>query len=303
MNKIKTSVIRIDAYKDVTDMKKTSRYLLIAALVGCLSPALFASPVTIDHSTGHIEVAVQINGKGPYKFLLDTGATGHGRIDSKIARELFLPVTGQTLNDDGSGRNLTIVNQHRIDSLLVGDRMFYDLSFMAQNFHEAEATDMHIDGILGFELFENLLLTIDYKFHHIYFTEGALSPDDPHTISFDPGESKKRCFIPVKIGNTTFMAVLDTGNQGGLTVPHRIVRQLDLAGRPQVYGYAKTTNNEYTLYESDPVAPVEIAGFTLPEVTVKSARFWRTPNIGYQLLCDFVITIDQKNHLVCMRRP
>ena len=37
--------------------------------------------IPIKHSSGHITVDIEINGQGPFKFLLDTGASGEGRID------------------------------------------------------------------------------------------------------------------------------------------------------------------------------------------------------------------------------
>src|SRR5688572_31876065 len=40
-------------------------------------------------------VEVTIGGKGPYKFAIDTGAQGHGRISAELAEELRLPKVGE----------------------------------------------------------------------------------------------------------------------------------------------------------------------------------------------------------------
>jgi hypothetical protein len=40
-------------------------------------------------------VEVTIGGKGPYKFAIDTGAQGHGRISTALAEELGLPKVGE----------------------------------------------------------------------------------------------------------------------------------------------------------------------------------------------------------------
>src|SRR3990170_3481225 len=40
-------------------------------------------------------VEVRIGGKGPYRFAIDTGAEGHGRISAALAEELGLPKIGE----------------------------------------------------------------------------------------------------------------------------------------------------------------------------------------------------------------
>src|SRR6478609_11174843 len=40
-------------------------------------------------------VEVTIGGKGPYKFAIDTGAQGHGRISTALAEQLGLPKVGE----------------------------------------------------------------------------------------------------------------------------------------------------------------------------------------------------------------
>jgi len=40
-------------------------------------------------------VEIKIGGKGPYRFAIDTGAQGHGRISAELAEELGLPEVGE----------------------------------------------------------------------------------------------------------------------------------------------------------------------------------------------------------------
>src|SRR6266571_4156589 len=49
---------------------------------------LFASPTTRDH-IGRVVVPVMINGHGPFRFIVDTGAN-HSTISPGLARELGL---------------------------------------------------------------------------------------------------------------------------------------------------------------------------------------------------------------------
>ena len=60
--------------------------------------------VEMDHASGHIVLEATVQGKGPYLFLLDTGAAGHGRIDRSLVDELGIEIVGEIEASDGSGR-------------------------------------------------------------------------------------------------------------------------------------------------------------------------------------------------------
>src|SRR5262245_44190276 len=64
---------------------------------------ILKSPVTVDFDTaaGKSVVEVKINGQGPYRFFLDTGAGGMV-INGDLAKELKLPIIGSTELGDPS---------------------------------------------------------------------------------------------------------------------------------------------------------------------------------------------------------
>src|SRR5205814_272541 len=66
-----------------------------------LLPAAGVASVPLDVKSGRPVVDVLINGKGPYRFIVDTGAS-HSVIDSALAKELGLPVLGETHMGDPS---------------------------------------------------------------------------------------------------------------------------------------------------------------------------------------------------------
>src|SRR5262245_22507205 len=80
--------------------------------------------VQFDASSGHIVVPVEVNGNGPYLFVLDTGAQGHGRIDPALVTELKLPNVGDAHAADGTQKNTRTVDLVRIDPLRVGHDLF-----------------------------------------------------------------------------------------------------------------------------------------------------------------------------------
>src|SRR5580704_18446199 len=54
-------------------------------------PTLFASPTTRDH-IGRIVAPVMVNGRGPYRFIIDTGASD-STVSPDLARTLGLQPT------------------------------------------------------------------------------------------------------------------------------------------------------------------------------------------------------------------
>src|SRR6188508_2577354 len=54
---------------------------------GCASVPILPGAIPV--------VEVTIGGKGPYKFAIDTGAQGHGRISTALAEQLGLPKVGE----------------------------------------------------------------------------------------------------------------------------------------------------------------------------------------------------------------
>ena len=59
----------------------------LAATGGCASVPILRASIPV--------VEVRIGGKGPYRFAIDTGAQGHGRISTALAEELGLPKVGE----------------------------------------------------------------------------------------------------------------------------------------------------------------------------------------------------------------
>src|SRR5690349_25175925 len=56
--------------------------------------------VPFELSKGHIFVSAFVNGRGPYRFGLDTGASGMGRVDDRLTAELSLPAAGEAETSD-----------------------------------------------------------------------------------------------------------------------------------------------------------------------------------------------------------
>ncbi|HET7496780.1 MAG TPA: serine hydrolase, partial [Candidatus Eisenbacteria bacterium] len=78
---------------------------------------------------GHLaSVEVTLNGQGPFRFAIDTGAAGCLRIDEAVARKLGLPVVGEARVGDPSGKNMKTAEIVAVDSLAAGGARFAGLT-------------------------------------------------------------------------------------------------------------------------------------------------------------------------------
>lgn len=95
-------------------------FLLSVTALGQTQPTPKAKPITIpfEINMGRIYVDAFVNQRGPFRFMVDTGASGYARVDAKLVKELNLAITGEITNSDGINRVplLTVT----LDSLSIG---------------------------------------------------------------------------------------------------------------------------------------------------------------------------------------
>src|SRR5262245_27551371 len=74
---------------------------------------------------GSIYVEAFVEGQGPFRFEVDTGASGAGRVDLRLVEKLHLRVTGTTTNSDlVNTANISTVS---LKSLRIGSLQRHDV--------------------------------------------------------------------------------------------------------------------------------------------------------------------------------
>jgi len=63
-----------------------------------------AHSAQMEVTRGRPYVMVTINGKGPFRFIVDTGTGGDAIITSELAQQLDLPLAGQARLNDPTGQ-------------------------------------------------------------------------------------------------------------------------------------------------------------------------------------------------------
>jgi hypothetical protein len=103
----------------------------------------------------------RINGAGPFRFAVDTGASSSA-ISLSLAQRLRLPRGMAVPMMGASGQSEAYMTS--ADSFEFGNRTFRGFQFASGAFFEplSAAVGVNIDGVLGANAFQGLALTIDY---------------------------------------------------------------------------------------------------------------------------------------------
>jgi len=249
--------------------------------------------VALELVDGMPTIIAMVNGRGPYRFGVDTGAAGYLRVSPAVATALGLQQVGEARAGDPSGRNPITIPVYRVESLAFGGLTFTGIS--STPLPQLGPRTARLDGIVGIGFFERLLLTIDYGGLRLIAEPGALPPAngrDVVDVTFD----RTLISVPLRIGETVHNVHLDTGNTAQpLFFPAETVATLPTRGAPRVIGRARTVSQVVEISSVDLDAPVTIGTTRLPVTTVGFPAVAPPGNIGSLALQGMALTVDYAN--------
>jgi hypothetical protein len=248
---------------------------------------------------GRPVVEIKINGQGPYRFILDTGAVTTV-VSDELSRELSLtPPAGVQVASVGGGPAPTIVVIH---DLRIGDATLEGLIAAAAPLGGLLNGEDAPRGILSAANFPGCLLTYDYPGKRILIKRGALEAADSRSI-FQYSEDQVLPTVPVRIAGHDTQVHLDTGSPFGLVLPVKFLTELPLASPPKEAGRVHTGGGEFPVSSARVDGTIELGKYKLDldEVRFSDARPGPGPtvgNIGYDVLRHFVVTLDSRNRRI-----
>jgi predicted aspartyl protease len=104
-----------------------------------------------------VVVPVSLNGRGGYKFLLDTGAT-NSILSIHVADQLGLPAQRHTTLLTAGGTLLVTV--HTVKIMQIGNAQITDVHIAVAGVDLFQK--LHVDGILGADYLKQFKVSIDY---------------------------------------------------------------------------------------------------------------------------------------------
>ncbi len=250
--------------------------------------------IPFDITTGRPVIELMINGKGPYRFIFDTGASG-SVIDDSVAQALGLEVKGEVRVGSPGTDKTTKANLVNLN-ITLGSEHFENYQMVSMPGIKAK---VNVDGIISYSMLSGFLLKIDYPNSKLEIYTDEL--EKSNSISYTSPD--RIITIKINVDGNEIDCHLDTGSKFGFTLPSDIVSKLKLKYEPVEGPKKKTMNGEILTKQTQLDGSITFGGITFidPEFDF-TEQFSNFGNLGYQILKQLSVTIDQKNHLIKFER-
>ena len=206
-----------------------------------LPPAVFDPSLAIGGDEvkarkveSRLSVEVTINGRGPYRFIVDSGADTSA-IGLNIAKTLELPLGTPVVLNGMTARN--IVDRVRVADLTLGPTTIRDVQLPA-----LREVDMGGDGMIGIDALVEQRLMMDFDKHLIKVEDARIRAKPmPGEIVITARRQRGQLILAeVRASDQTLDAIIDTGTEitvGNIALRNKLlrnsraqVRTLDMIG-------------------------------------------------------------------------
>lgn len=238
-------------------------------------------------------VQVYVGEVGPYDFLIDTGASV-SVVDTKIASELGLEVVGNMeIGAPGGAQvasDMVSLPEFRVNGLTIKGST--PLVFSME-----QMTAGVMQGVLGMDLFREVLLSIDAKRGIATVSRNSLDPDSPEVIKYD--DSQGRMIFNINVMGRPVRTQIDTGSPAGFTLPADLQDQLPTDAESGSTATVQLVGSQREVTRLRLNGGITFAGvhYENPEVSFMRPSP-HTGNIGQKILSDMIISVDQRNSLL-----
>ena len=258
--------------------------------------ALVSFQTTISFVGHFVTLPMTIDGRGPYTFALDTGASG-AVLSKPVEDALQLPVVDH-VQVVGLG-SATVKQPMVMLSLAAGAQRFDPVKAAVSDL--PVNGDESIDGIVGLDLFKGMLLTIDYP-------SGTITAERGRLMSGYPGVTalSMRHGIPSVSGTVDGRSVafdIDTGSNGGVALATKFEQQLDFLSEPKPIGQARGVGGTMTVDAGTINGDLVFDGFRVHDPQIAFLPLSGDGNLGYGILKGYAITFDVQDRLVRFASP
>lgn len=241
-------------------------------------------------------VEAKVNGKGPYRFVVDSGAGGMLSLSTKLQQELALPTIGEVMASDPSGKNPERRPVVRVDAVELGGARFRGVDASVREPRGPGGAD----GVIGLSLFGALTATLDYPRQQLRLTRQPIAATAAHALPFTTPHGVP--VIDVDAGGVPLQVDVDTGGPGILTIPSSWSGKLAFTGPPRVVGKGRTVSNEFEIKGADLKGELRVAGFAQPSPRIDLVDIFPVASLGARFLQDYAVTFDLPNRRMMLAR-
>ena len=244
-------------------------------------------------TSGYIPVEVRINGKGPYTFVIDTGA-GASIIRQDIAVALGLPIIAKGRITTGSNAKAA-AKIRTANTLQIGAAALNNVTLYAVDL----PAEFSGEGILGADFLAQFIVTVDYEHQRVTLT----IPDKftyngkatPLPFTFDEDGSP---FIAASIEGIPGQFMLDSGSNAGMDLSQSFVQKRHLRDKfprhIETLGGVELAGTPGTVWDAraDTVILGEAPSVHNVIVSLTNSAYAGDGIIGSKVLRQFTLTVD-----------
>lgn len=252
--------------------------------------------IPLDLSTQRPILELKINGKGPYRFIFDTGSSTNV-IDQELADSLSLKVIGEkSLHTQGSDSELmskkVLVPNVTLTGIDIPDTIVMSTLAIRKM--------VSVDGVLSANAFADYLLTVDYPGSKLILNSGELNKTDKYVTSFEQAHNIIQ--FDLFVDGKELAAHLDSGNPGGFDIPFSFKDKLSFKNEPVEDGVIKTPVASFKKWKAVLEGNIRIGNVTYTNPDVNLIEGFQFVNVGFNIIKDMRITIDKKNSLMKLEK-
>ena len=261
-----------------------------------------STTIPIELVDNHVYLSVMLNGKGPYRFIYDTG--GANIVDPAVAQEIGAAGHG-SIQGGGVGSTTESVSFAKVASMQIGDATVRNQLFgvAPTRMGFGLSSGRPVDGLIGFEVLSRFITTFDYAGKSVTLAMPGNAPAAPSASKTSPFvlDGRQPQFA-CGIDGVDTQCTLDTGARDSITLfgpfltAHPQVVPATLSGVGVTgFGFGGPAFGKLGR-----IASVAFGGFTLPEVigdfTTQTKGAFAAPfiaaNVGGNLFRRFTLTLD-----------
>jgi hypothetical protein len=291
--------------------------LVLLATTGCVSIGGGGRPpahTTVETRTTVLPAQVvanfflvearQADGR-TYRFMIDTGSSAT-LVSPALARSLRLKEKRQparTVRVRGAQGGEVELESVTLRSLSLGDASFEQVPALIYDCTELSShLGLALDGVIGFPLFRNTLLTLDYPGSRLVLappSAAGIPAQSPRVSTIAFNNEQNSPLIPIQMGNESFIVLIDSGSDGGLSL-NPVGLHPRFAHGPRVGLLVASLSGDHR----------QLVGRLAQDVVVGSHRVEQPvtdltdqlSSLGGEFLRHFALTFDQRNSRVTFTR-